>query len=76
MQNRDLRFEKSGDASTDNRDGLTSAEVAAANRVIDNWSEPTNGRQQVLFLGDSQTMAINDYHRGDRSLRNGFSFRC
>lgn len=65
LQNQYLRFQKSGDAAAGKLDGLTPAEAAAADRVIADWYEPTQSNGQVLFLGNSQTMAINDYRAGD-----------
>jgi len=63
-QNSRIRFQ-SGVEQFSHIDGLTPAEAAAAGAVVRDGFKEGPGTNQLLFLGNSQTMAITDEKPGD-----------
>jgi hypothetical protein len=61
-QNPRIRFQTGGDAA---KAGLTGAEERSAAEVVNPNRSVVAGHTQLLFLGNSQTLAIMDYKPGD-----------
>ena len=63
-QNSRLRFQTSGDSSK-LAEGLTTAESALAESVLQKNREPDGKHLELLYVGNSQTLAIMDPRPGD-----------
>jgi hypothetical protein len=63
-QNQRIRFQTGGESSTSSQ-GLAPGEVALAESVLDKQRTPDGNHTELLFIGNSQTIAIMDQTPGD-----------
>jgi len=63
-QNRRIRFQKGGDLSSP-ASGLTAPEADLAEAVIEDQRECNGNRAELLYVGNSQVLAIMDQRAGD-----------
>jgi len=64
-QNQRIRFQEGGESSSTPAGDLTPVEAALAESVLDKHRDPAVGKLQLLYIGNSQSIAIMDQQSGD-----------